>query len=269
MKFSLLMSLYFKEDPIAYEQCLSSIVNQSLLPDEVIIVHDGPIGNELLKIEKSFINVLPIKIIKLFTNVGLGKALNEGLRYCTNEYIARMDTDDICYKDRFKIQLRFMIKNSDIDICSSYISEFKNNDPDDIYAYRKLPISHNEISKYIKKRSPINHMAVIYKKEVIESIGGYKHLLYMEDYYLCLRLFLAGYKFANIPQILVNVRAGNNMIIKRGGIIYLKSEFKLLKFMLEKKIIGYIDFLLLFLLRGTVRIIPIYCRKLVYNIIRE
>ncbi|WP_119342984.1 glycosyltransferase [Facilibium subflavum] len=267
-EFSVLMSLYDKEDPNSYAECLQSLVDQTLQATEIIVVHDGPVNDELLTIEKKFEERLPLRIICLKTNQGLGNALNEGLKHCQYDLILRMDTDDICVPERFQKQVAFMLKNSDIDIASGTIEEFADN-YNLPYASRKLPLEHNQIVEFSKSRSPFNHMAVAYRKESVVKAGSYQHLLYMEDYYLWIRMILSGCRCANLIDTLVYVRAGRNMLAKRGGKLYAKSELCLLKFMRQHKFIPFLKWFKLVMLRVPVRLLPVFVRKYIYNYIRE
>lgn len=106
MRFSVLLSVYKKEQPVYLQQSLDSLFNKSLLPNEVILVKDGPLTNELEEVIVRYTQMYPtLKVVSLLENQGLGKALNEGLKHCSYELVARMDTDDISKSDRFERQI--------------------------------------------------------------------------------------------------------------------------------------------------------------------
>ncbi|MFS9770203.1 glycosyltransferase [Enterobacter chuandaensis] len=224
MKVSVLLSLYIKESPLFLNLCLDSLFKQSHLPDEVVIVLDGPITQELNKCVNNWSNKLPIKTVPLEKNVGLGEALNIGLRSCSHNLVFRMDTDDICHKDRFLKQLAYLDSHPEVGLLSSTVGEFKHS-VDDVYAYRKLPLSHQEIIKFAKKRSPFNHMAVVFKRDLVLAAGGYQHEYLYEDYALWVRMIQNGVYTANLPETLVFARTGNGMAARRSGLKYAKSEF--------------------------------------------
>lgn len=224
MKVSVLLSLYIKESPLFLNLCLDSLFKQSHLPDEVVIVLDGPITPELNKCLISWSNKLSIKIVPLEKNVGLGEALNIGLKFCTHNLVFRMDTDDVCHKDRFLKQLAYLESHPEVGLLSSTVGEFKHS-VDDVYAYRKLPLSHQEIIKFAKKRSPFNHMAVVFKRDLVLAAGGYQHEYLYEDYALWVRMIQNGVYTANLPEPLVFARTGNGMAARRSGLKYAKSEF--------------------------------------------
>lgn len=149
--FSVLMSLYSKENPLYLRESLNSVFHQSLSPDEVILVEDGPLTDEQHTVVKEFEGKYSnLKVIPLPLNVGLGKALNEGLRHCSYEIVARMDTDDIAKPDRFEKQIKFMEQHPDIDVCSAWIDEFQES-TDNIVSTKYLPETSSEIFEYGKK----------------------------------------------------------------------------------------------------------------------
>ena len=227
-RFSVLMSLYAKEKVAYLRDCLASLQAQTQPADEIILVFDGPISSEL----KNEVNLwqvqLPLKVVELPENVGLGKALNEGLKYCSNEWVFRMDTDDICLAHRFEKQLAYIDTNSNVALLGGQVKEFDESFVHEV-GIKGVPLDLEAIKKFALVRNPFNHMTVAYKKSIIEQVGGYQHHLYMEDYNLWLRVISKGYKVSNLPDVLVNVRAGNAMYARRKGIEYIRSEFQLAK----------------------------------------
>lgn len=224
-KFSVLMSVYNKEKPEFFDEALkSNLVEQTRLPDEMILVCDGMLTEQLnevvAKYEKRFPNIL--KVYRLEENEGLGKALNYGLDKCSYEWIARSDSDDVCAKNRFEVQIDYINRHSDIDIVGTYIDEFEEHWDEPIYK-KKLPILHENIIEFAKFRNPINHMTVLFKKSKILEAGSYQHVPYVEDYYLWLRAIHSGARIANIDQYLVHARIGNGMLERRSCREYIKS----------------------------------------------
>ena len=129
MNFSVLMSVYEKETPEYLQAALDSIlVNQTIMPTEVVVVEDGPLNDGLYDILEEFRKKFPcLKTVPLRKNVGLGDALNEGLKHCSYEWVARMDSDDIAVDTRFESQLTFIKHNPDIDLLGGNITEFLNS----------------------------------------------------------------------------------------------------------------------------------------------
>jgi glycosyltransferase involved in cell wall biosynthesis len=269
INFSVLMSIYYKEIPEYLNQCLESLALQISPATEIIIIKDGILGKELDKVLSLWQGKLPLKLVSYEENKGLAYALNYGLQFCSYEYVARMDSDDICVCNRFEKQLEFLGLNPDVALLSGYISEFKS-DPDDIYNVRKVPIDSNKIVKYLKWRNAFNHMTVFFKKSAVLSVGGYnENVTYFEDYDLWIRLVQAGYKAGNIPDVLVNVRTGNDMIGRRHGLAYVKKELYFLGLQKERGFISGNEYCLLVLLRIPPRLLPKKMLVWLYQLLRH
>jgi glycosyltransferase involved in cell wall biosynthesis len=241
--FSVAMCVYGGDNSQWFDMALKSVINQTVKPDEIVIVVDGPIPNELQKIidKYSFSNEI-LKIIKLEVNLGHGVARREGIKNCKNNIVAIMDADDISLPNRFEEELKCLTV-SRADIVGSDISEFVG-EPENIIGYRKVPKEDKKIKLYLKKRCPLNQVTVMFYKDKYEQAGGYIDWYCEEDYYLWLRMYLNGAKFANTGTVLVNVRVGKEMYQRRGGVKYFKSEAKLQKYMLDRKIINISTYLM-------------------------
>jgi amylovoran biosynthesis glycosyltransferase AmsE len=268
MRFSVLMSLYDKEKTSYLEECLESLANQTLQADEIVLVYDGPINAALSAVVDKWSLSLPIKTIVLKKNVGLGQALNEGMKHCTYDYVIRMDTDDICQPNRFESQSKFMELNPDIDIAGSFIREFIN-DKNNIVSERKVPLSDQDIKQFAKRKNPFNHMTVIFKKSSVQSVGGYQHHYLMEDYNLWLRLLGNGFKAGNLGESLVLVRVGVDMLVRRRGLKYVSSEYKLAQIKRDTGFQNIFTAHYYFILRSIPRLLPLWVLKRVYNITRK
>lgn len=234
------MSLYINEKPKYLDLAIKSMVEQTLKPDEIVIVKDGFITPELQKVLDKYKAEYPdlFNVIGYEKNRGLGEALKYGLEHCRNELVARMDTDDIAISERCKKQIDFLKLNPDISIVGGQIEEFIENIVNPV-SKRKVPITDIELKKYIQKRCPFNHMTVMFRKLDILEVGNYQEWFWNEDYYLWIRLALANKKFANLPEVLVNVRVGMAMYQRRGGLKYFISEKDIQKLMLKNGMIGY------------------------------
>ncbi len=235
--FSVAMCVYGGDNAEHFKLAVDSVLNQSLKPDEFVLVIDGPIPEELEEVVCVYEKDEMFKVVRLKENQGHGVARRTSLSNCSYDIVALMDADDICVSDRFEKQLEFLASDSELGIVGGNIAEFIDN-VDNIVGYRTVPCEDSEIKTYIKTRCPMNQMTVMFRKQVVESVGGYLDWYCNEDYYLWLRMYLADIKFANIPEVLVNVRVGEEMYQRRGGFKYFKSEAKLQKYMLNKKIIN-------------------------------
>lgn len=265
--FSVLSSIYIKEHSLYFDACMQSIWdNQTLKPTEIILIQDGPLTSDLNQIidkwQRKLGSILHVK--KLEQNVGLGKALNEGLKYCSNDWVFRMDTDDICAPDRFEKQIAFIQQNPDVVLFSGQVMEF-DQEISDANVLKAVPIGFEEIKKFAQKRCPFNHMTVAYRKSIIEKLGGYQHHLYMEDYNLWLRVIGAGYKVGNHPDVLLYARVGNGMHARRKGYQYIKSEKQLRDLKKQLKLQSSIHANMLFLARSLFRLLPASMLGKIYN----
>lgn len=265
MPFSVLMAVYHKEIPNRLEECLKSLEVQTLKPSEVILVEDGMVSSSLHAVIDEFRASLNIISIKLLENAGLATALNEGLKHCSFELVARMDTDDISVPDRFEKQYLFMLSNPDVSVCSGLIEEWSQD-----FSYkiseRSLPLAHEQILKLAKYRSPVSHPAVMYRKSAVLAVGGYP-IIYPEDYPLWGIMLAKGYVFANIPDLLVKMRIGD-AITDRRGLHILRGEIKVYKYLLDVGFINTFEYILNCFLRSFVRLSPRYFKVVFYKYFR-
>ena len=236
MKFSVLMSVYYKESPKFLYEALESVLTQTVMPSEIVCIKDGLLTEELELILNEFSTKYNdiFKFIGFDENKGLGYALRIGVEECSYEIIARMDTDDIARKDRFEKQLN-IISEQNIDIVGSNILEFDGN-INNIISKREVPSTFESIKEYAKKRNPFNHMTVMYKKTAVLKAGNYKEFLWFEDYNLWVRMIVSGAKMYNIDEALVYARTGTAMFERRGGLTYVKREYSMQKDMRRLKI---------------------------------
>lgn len=239
MKFTVLMSVYEKEKAIYLKECLDSIlINQSIIPNELVIVEDGPLTQELnITLDQYEQQYSFIKRIKLEENKGLGEALRIGFEKCSFEIIARMDSDDISDFYRFEKQLKFLSENKDVDLIGGSIGEFFE-EVNDIKFIRQLPKDIELIKKMAIRRNPVNHVTVMFKKSSVMEAGSYQPLAYLEDYYLWIRMLNKGMKIVNMDDVLVYVRTGQEMFKRRSNPVYIKSWWQLQKEMYSYKFIN-------------------------------
>ena len=265
MPFSVILSIYYKESPLFLRESLDSLFSQTICPDEVILVKDGPIGDELDNVIDSYVTRYPyLKVLSLVTNRGLGKALNEGLKYCSHELVARMDTDDIAMPERFEKQLAVFKKYPDIDVVGAWISEFEDN-VSNIKSVRKLPELPDDIRQFAKRRNPINHPVVMFRKSAVLAAGGYRHFPLFEDYYLWIRMLMNGAKFYNIQESLLYFRFSPEMFKRRGGWKYMINELHFLQMMRQIHFISFSQFMQNLFVRFSIRLIPNSLRAIIYT----
>lgn len=270
-KFSVLMSVYYKEKPENLDGCIESILNQDIVPNEIVIVKDGILDQELENVIDRYVRIYKsiFKIVELSENVGLGNALNEGLKHCSYELVARMDSDDICNYGRFRKQIEVFINNKELSVVGSYIDEYDENMEVQL-STKKVPIENDKIINYLKHRNPFNHMSIMYRRSDVIDSGMYIEIRGFEDYYLWYRMLNSGYKSHNIDESLLKVRAGDSLISRRIGISYFKNELYFQKMILNEGYISFFDFIRNILIRGIPRLLPFQLLRFIYfKVIRK
>ena len=255
MPFSVCMSVYRNDNSEDFRLSVESIYYQTVVPDEIVLVVDGPIDKKLDAVIMQLKSSIPIlKVFKLSQNMGHGVVRNKAINLAKNELVAIMDSDDIALKDRFEKQLKCFEQDENLSIVGGAITEFIGN-PSNIIARRVCPTTDNKIKAYMKSRCGFNQMTVMFKKSDVVRAGNYQHWHYNEDYYLWLRMMLAGCKFANLSDTLVNVRVGKDMYARRGGWRYFKSEAKLQYYMLKNRIINPFRYLYNLVVRFVLQVL--------------
>ena len=264
--YSVLMSVYSKEKPEYFRVAIQSMIGQTVQADEFVIVCDGPLTEELDEVLSWAEEKLKekIKMVRLPQNGGLGKALNMGLMACKNELVARMDTDDISLSDRCEKQLKAFSDHPEVSVISGVAEEFYE-DANEITARRVLPLDHEAIYEFAKKRNPFNHPCVMFKKSAVQKAGGYQEMYRLEDYFLWVRMLLNGEKGLNLNDTLLKMRTGAGMYKRRGGLKYMSSQIRLFSYMKEKGMITKIRFMKNVILRTFSGLLPGNIRYLLFK----
>lgn len=265
-KYSVLMSVYYKEKPKYLKQAIESIQGQTFSTDDFVLVCDGPLnaGLDAVITAKQQEMESTLHVVRLAKNGGLGNALNEGMKHCKNELVARMDSDDISCPDRCKKQIAVFNMHPEISICSGIVEEF-TVDPGIVDARRVPPETNVEIVEFAKKRNPFNHPCVMYKKSAVEAVGSYQDFYLLEDYYLWLRMLMAGYQGYNIQEPLLHMRAGADLYLRRAGWRYAKTQAKLFKFMKQQGFIGNGQYIKNCVIRSGSSLAPNWIRKFMFE----
>ncbi|MCY1634885.1 glycosyltransferase [Marinifilum sp. D737] len=236
--FSVSISVYKNDNITFFKDAIESIIHQTLIPNEIILVVDGPVYDNMKSVIKGYDQNLDIlKVIWLDENMGHGNARRIGLENCTNNLVALMDSDDISLPDRFAKQIECFKRHPEVSIVGGYIDEFIDS-TNNIVGRRLVELTDLDIKKYLKSRCPMNQVTVMFKKSDIIEVGGYIDWYNNEDYYLWARMCLADKIFMNLDEVLVHVRVGNEMYKRRGGWKYFKSEQELQKFLMKNNVIN-------------------------------
>lgn len=226
MRISVLLSLYRKENPEYFKRAIQSVWDDQLRkPDEIVLVEDGPIGNDLEVVVKQFEAKLGgvLKVVVLECNQGLAIALNEGIKHCSGDYIARMDTDDISLPKRFQLQEKFLSSHPKIVLVGGGMIEFNDNEGD--LHPRMMPATTKDIKDSICKSAPFCHPAVMFRRKLFDNGMLYNpKCRRAQDWELWFRIIAAGYEVANIQEVLIKFRKDPFLYEKRKKSSWL--EFK-------------------------------------------
>ncbi len=271
MKFSVLMSIYYKEKPNYFNRCMQSIWDeQSVKPSEIVVVEDGKLTDELYEVIYTWKDKLDdvLRIVPLDKNQGLGKALQIGQKYCKYELIARMDTDDIATSNRFQYQKNFLEENSNIDVVGTYIREIDENE-DIVKDVVKFPLRHDELYDFFSKRDPLAHPTTMFRKSFFEKAGNYRTDLHLaEDTLLWYDGFLHGCKFANIDYIGLNFRRTEDFYARRANIQKSIGLLKYRIFTINRKLNYGIKADLFAIAYFFMSVAPSFIKKIVYKTLR-
>ena len=267
--FSLLIAVYHKENPDHFRLALESIWHHQIRkPSEIVLIEDGPLTPELDQVIERFEAEAPVKRIRFPKNRGLGIVLAEGVHLCQNEWIARMDSDDISLPERFEKQLSYLATHPEVDIVGATIAEF-NEDPGQPVAYRHLPERQSDLLAFARKRNPLNHMTVIFRKSAVLAAGNYQPFQGYEDYLLWVRMLLNGARLANLEEPLLNARVGNNMYARRHGIHFFRQELKLQREFRRLRFITLPAYYRNLMLRALPRLLPEWGIRFLYIFLRD
>lgn len=275
MGISVLMSVYKKENPKYFRAALESVIQQTLQPDEILVIKDGPLTTELEEVLSSTSQKLieqsskiNLRTYQFEENVQLGRGLRKGVELCEHDLIARMDTDDIACPERLQKQYDYMMSHENVVALGGYIEEFC--DDNSFSNVKTMPCSKENVRGYARYRNPLNHMTVMFRKEAVLMVGNYRHYPFLEDYDLWGRILAMGYEIENLPEVLVKVRVGNELYGRRGGFDYCKRYLRLRKEQHKLGLTSWMEWMIACAITIAVTVIPSGARKKVYqNVLRK
>lgn len=264
--FSVLLSVYKKENANFLDVALLSLENQTILPSEVILVKDGELTKELEDTIQKHVssNIIHYVIIALKKNNGLAAALSIGTKYVSTNWIARMDSDDYSAPDRFEKQLNAILENPQLAIIGGQVAEFAN-DIGNIVGYRRVPLKKELIYDFIKWRNPFNHPTVMINKAKLELVGGYLSFGNLEDYYLWSRMIAKRLPMQNLDDMLTFMRVDEGMYSRRGNFSNVKYFYRLRKFLKDNTLISYKDEIIGDIVMTANIVMPNQLRKIIYQ----
>lgn len=254
---AVLMSVYYKDEPVWLDKAISSIIDQTRRPDEIVLVKDGALTQPLDSVIKKWTEKCGdlIKVVPLERNSGLGPALMAGIEEVSYKIIARMDSDDISVPERFQKQFDFLAGNQDIDLVCSWAGQFKKK-PDELIFCRKCPVEYDQIVRLAKFRNPIDHGTVMFRVSKVLTVGGYCDVKGFEDYHLWVRMMMNSSHMACIPEVLYKFRRGPEMLNRRRGLGYLRRWITLEKEFLNMGFVSLPIFLANVIMRSVVYLVP-------------
>lgn len=262
------MAVYAGDKPEWFRAAIQSAVFEQTRPfDQLVLVIDGPVSLDFEEVIDRIKRLDNTIVIQLRVNLGLAAALNEGLKHCSSEYVARFDSDDICHPRRIELQMAYLERFQNVDVLGTQIREFDEN-MKYCFGLRMVPCDHESIKNFSKNRSPVNHMTAIYKKSAVNDVGGYPKIHGREDYGLWIKLLGDGYNFANLSDVLVDSRGGLPMLKRRGGKRHVIPEWNLHKYKILNNV--YLKHFSHFILisRIIVALMPVSLRGLCYRLVR-
>ncbi|TNY36790.1 glycosyltransferase [Thermomonospora catenispora] len=265
--FSLLLTVYGGDREEYIRAAFRSAVHdQTLRPDEVVLVQDGPVPDAVAGCLEELVATSPVQVtfLRLERNQGLGPALDAGLSACTNDIVARMDADDIAMPHRFRTQVPLV--RAGADLVGAGLLEF-DTDPSDIVGRRIPPSDPLDIARYSRLHDPFNHPTVVYRRSAVLDAGGYGDLPLMEDYWLFVRMIARGARVVNVAEPLVYYRVSDGAYERRGGRALLQSELRLQREMLRHGFISRAQYLRNVIIRGGYRLVPTAVRRPVYRLL--
>ena len=263
--FSLLIPVYAGDDAAHLRLAVESTVDhQTLRPAEVVVVQDGPVGlpiaNELDRIRRE--SPVPVRLLRLAENKGLTVALNAGLDACRYPVIARMDADDYSAPDRFEKQ--WPLIEDGYGLVGTGMVEFEH-DPEHTGAQRIPPVGAERIRQHARTHNPFNHPTMMYRKDVLDSVGRYQPFGRMEDYWLGVRIIDSGAKVENIPEPLVRYRVGSGAFNRRGGWREAQTEWRLQRELLKRGFITRRQYLRNVAMKGAYRLLPAGLKRVLFE----
>lgn len=218
-RYSVLIPLFYKDNPIWFSESLNSVVNQTIPPNEILIIHEYPNSKELdsviesVKSEHSGIEIVDVLDDSLIGS-GLGGVLAAGVERCSNELIARMDSDDVSMRDRCERQMKVLVSDPNLTMVGGWVDEFEDS-TNDVISVRRVPGTTDEIKRFANVRNPFNHPTVMFKKSAVLSVGNYACLPRCEDYDLWVRMLSAGQQMMNLQEPILFYRTNEGQRRRR------------------------------------------------------
>ncbi|KQM84157.1 glycosyltransferase [Agromyces sp. Leaf222] len=263
--FALLMPVYRGDDAAHFSKAFaSSVAQQTRKPAQVVLVQDGPVDEELATAIETVVaaSAVPVVHHRIEQNVGLTRALTEGLALSEHDIVARMDADDISLPERFAKQVPLV--EAGLDLVGTGMFEFLDDDGS-IVGKRVPRTDAADIAAYSRFHDPFSHPTVVYRRSAVDRVGGYQPMGLMEDYWLFARMIADGAAIGNVPEPLVMYRVGAGAYARRGGRAQWRSELALQRALRDIRFTTRGQYLRNVSVRGLYRFVPESVRKVAYR----
>ena len=267
MQFSVLMSIYAATKADDLDRCLENLAAQSLAPDQIVLVRDGPVKSGIEQCIIRHSQNLPLHHLHFSQNRGLGLALRDGLQACDHEFVARVDSDDWSVPKRFSLQVDYLVNNPSISVIGGWLKENYQNASGPVSVVRQTPLEHRSVERAARRRNPLNHPTVMFRKSHVLASGNYEACLLFEDYFLWAKMLMSGYHLANLPYVLVETEVDLGYFSRRGGIAYVRKEIYLIQKLRKIGFLSSIDTGIFFLSRLPMRLLPLKVRQCLYKVL--
>lgn len=255
------LPVYSGVSPAEFTRAYRSIAHQTLEPEEILVVLDGPVqpGIEEFLSEREGSQ---LTIIRLEHNQGVAAAMRVAFEGARHRWVARHDADDIMMPERFAIQWP-IVSTGEFAAVGGAMLEFVDN-PTNIVRVRRLPSSHEDLARYARMNSPLNNQSTVFDRDAVLAVGNVRDVQFMEDYDLFARLIAHGYRLHSVDKPLVLVHAQDTMYDRRTDARFAKSERQMQKNLVEMGLISRPRAVINYAIRQTFRALPRPLLKLAY-----
>lgn len=248
---TVLMTVHATVRPEHFRASLGSISSQTVRPAEVVLVEDGPLPDGLRRV----VDDTPgLRVFALPRNMGSAPASQRGLDEVRTAWVARQDSDDIAMPTRFEVQME-TARRTGADVIGTAVVEF-TGEVDHTLGVRAMPAGHEEILSYARINNPVNNPTLVTRTDAIRAVGGYRHVLYQEDYDLMIRLLAAGYRFENLAEPLLYFRVGAAQFRRRKHRGFWRSEVEIQKSLVRAGLVSRPRAIANYTARSAYRLLP-------------
>ena len=268
---TVLIPVYAGANAAEFDRTLASLWRQTSPAEQVLVVKDGPLTPELEAVLER--HRRPSLITHaLPTNQGAGPALQAGLETITTTYVARLDADDIAFPERIQVQRAYLDAHPEVAVLGTAVQEFDDDTfretgdlERSLSKVRALPEHHEEIARYLKINTPVNHPSAMARTEALDAAGGYQPVHHMEDYDLWARMIARGHRFHNLPEPLTYFRTSISQFQRRTGKGMFAAEWQMQRNLVSYGLISRPRAALNLAVRTGYRLLPAALLRRVYG----